>query len=181
MTTNGGPAVLFRNEGVTNHSLRIKLVGTHSNRDGIGTARDRECRRRKTVADVAQRLRVPFGERARADLRTGTAPAGGRHRAALAERPESITCRRSRRVRRSRSAKAKGSSSSGRTVRRKLTRPPQRRPQTTRVRDEAGHTAVGRRIAGPASRIEDLTSGTCQRIHWPDRAPQSSPECACRL
>jgi enediyne biosynthesis protein E4 len=38
MTTNGGPAVLFRNEGVTNHGLRIKLVGTRSNRDGIGTA-----------------------------------------------------------------------------------------------------------------------------------------------
>ena len=37
MTTNGGPAVLFRNEGVTNHSLRIKLEGTRSNRDGIGT------------------------------------------------------------------------------------------------------------------------------------------------
>ncbi len=36
MTTNGGPAVLFRNEGATNHSLRIKLVGTRSNRDGIG-------------------------------------------------------------------------------------------------------------------------------------------------
>ncbi len=38
MTTNGGPAVLFRNEGTPNHSLRIKLVGTRSNRDGIGTA-----------------------------------------------------------------------------------------------------------------------------------------------
>jgi enediyne biosynthesis protein E4 len=37
MTTNGGPAVLFRNQGATNHSLRIKLEGTHSNRDGIGT------------------------------------------------------------------------------------------------------------------------------------------------
>jgi hypothetical protein len=36
ITTNGGPAVLFRNEGTTNHSLRIKLVGTRSNRDGIG-------------------------------------------------------------------------------------------------------------------------------------------------
>ena len=31
-----GPAVLFRNTGATNHSLRIKLVGTKSNRDGIG-------------------------------------------------------------------------------------------------------------------------------------------------
>jgi hypothetical protein len=36
MTTNGGRAYLFHNEGVTNHSLRIKLEGTKSNRDGIG-------------------------------------------------------------------------------------------------------------------------------------------------
>jgi hypothetical protein len=37
LTTNAGPAYLFHNEGGTNHSLRIKLVGTKSNRDGIGT------------------------------------------------------------------------------------------------------------------------------------------------
>jgi hypothetical protein len=36
MTTNGGRAYLFHNEGVSNRSLRIKLVGTKSNRDGIG-------------------------------------------------------------------------------------------------------------------------------------------------
>ena len=36
LTTNGGPAYLFHNEGGTNHSVRIKLVGTKSNRDGIG-------------------------------------------------------------------------------------------------------------------------------------------------
>ncbi len=36
MTTNGGRAYLFHNEGGTNHSLRVKLVGTKSNRDGIG-------------------------------------------------------------------------------------------------------------------------------------------------
>ena len=39
MSTNGGPAVLFRNEATgeaVNRSLRIKLVGTKSNRDGIG-------------------------------------------------------------------------------------------------------------------------------------------------
>jgi hypothetical protein len=35
--TNNGPAVLFRNTGATNHSLRIKLIGTKSNRDGIGS------------------------------------------------------------------------------------------------------------------------------------------------
>jgi len=36
IATNGGPAVLFRNTGTTNNRLRIKLVGTKSNRDGIG-------------------------------------------------------------------------------------------------------------------------------------------------
>ena len=36
LTTNGGPAYLFHNSGATNHSLRVKLVGTKSNRDGIG-------------------------------------------------------------------------------------------------------------------------------------------------
>ncbi len=36
LTTNAGPAYLFHNVGGTNHSLRIKLVGTKSNRDGIG-------------------------------------------------------------------------------------------------------------------------------------------------
>jgi hypothetical protein len=36
MTTNAGRAYLFSNEGGSNHSLRIKLVGTKSNRDGIG-------------------------------------------------------------------------------------------------------------------------------------------------
>jgi enediyne biosynthesis protein E4 len=33
---NGGSPVLFNNVGATNHSLRVKLVGTKSNRDGIG-------------------------------------------------------------------------------------------------------------------------------------------------
>ncbi|PYY04311.1 MAG: CRTAC1 family protein [Acidobacteria bacterium] len=37
MTTNGGPAQLFRNDTKENQSLRIKLEGTKSNRDGIGT------------------------------------------------------------------------------------------------------------------------------------------------
>jgi hypothetical protein len=36
LTTNGGPAHLYRSEGTTNQSLRVKLVGTKSNRDGIG-------------------------------------------------------------------------------------------------------------------------------------------------
>ena len=37
VTTNGGRAYLFHNQAGTNHSLRIKLVGTKSNHDGIGS------------------------------------------------------------------------------------------------------------------------------------------------
>ncbi|HTD22849.1 MAG TPA: CRTAC1 family protein [Terriglobales bacterium] len=37
ITTNAGPALLFRNDGGNrNHALRVKLQGTRSNRDGIG-------------------------------------------------------------------------------------------------------------------------------------------------
>ncbi len=37
VTANGGPAVLLRNDGGNrSHWLRVKLVGTKSNRDGIG-------------------------------------------------------------------------------------------------------------------------------------------------
>jgi len=41
LSTNGGPAYLFENQAtagsIANKSLRLKLVGTKSNRDGIGT------------------------------------------------------------------------------------------------------------------------------------------------
>jgi len=36
LTTNAGRTWLFHNEGGANHSLRVKLSGTKSNRDGIG-------------------------------------------------------------------------------------------------------------------------------------------------
>ena len=39
MTTNNGPAVLFRNDQTSgNRSLRLRLVGTRSNRDAIGAS-----------------------------------------------------------------------------------------------------------------------------------------------
>lgn len=39
MTTNNGPAILFRNDNVAGHrSIRLKLVGTKSNRDAIGAS-----------------------------------------------------------------------------------------------------------------------------------------------
>jgi enediyne biosynthesis protein E4 len=37
VSTNDGPAVLFRNTGATGHSLRIQLAGAKSNRDGLGS------------------------------------------------------------------------------------------------------------------------------------------------
>ena len=37
ISTNSGTVALFRNEAGANHSVRIKLVGTKSNRDGIGS------------------------------------------------------------------------------------------------------------------------------------------------
>jgi hypothetical protein len=37
VTTNGGPALLFRNDGGNrNHALRVRLQGVKSSRDGIG-------------------------------------------------------------------------------------------------------------------------------------------------
>ncbi len=51
VTTNGGAPALFRNPGGTNHGLRIKLVGTISNRDGIGAVV-----RLKTGADMQYQM-----------------------------------------------------------------------------------------------------------------------------
>ena len=36
ITTNNGPARLLKNGGGANHMLRVRTVGTASNRDGIG-------------------------------------------------------------------------------------------------------------------------------------------------
>jgi hypothetical protein len=36
VTTNAGRVYLFRNDGATNRALRVRLLGTKSNRDGIG-------------------------------------------------------------------------------------------------------------------------------------------------
>jgi enediyne biosynthesis protein E4 len=37
ITTNNGPAYLFRNDGGVNHSIRFRTQGVKSNRDGIGS------------------------------------------------------------------------------------------------------------------------------------------------
>ncbi len=38
ITTNNGPAYLYRNDGPRNHGIRFRAAGTRSNRDGIGTS-----------------------------------------------------------------------------------------------------------------------------------------------
>lgn len=37
MTTNNGPAYLYRNDGARNQAIRFRTLGVKSNRDGIGT------------------------------------------------------------------------------------------------------------------------------------------------
>ena len=69
LTTNAGPAYLYHNEGGTNHSLRIKLVGTKSNRDGIGavvrlyTGSDRQWKMLRSGSSylAANELVLTFG------------------------------------------------------------------------------------------------------------------------
>jgi len=44
LTTNNGPAYLYRNDQLSgNHSIRFRLVGTKSNRDGIGATVRIDC------------------------------------------------------------------------------------------------------------------------------------------
>ena len=77
MTTNGGPAVLFRNDGGNaNHSLRIKLVGTKLEPRRHRNRCHRESRRRSADGDAAQRFGLSVIERAGADLRTRQVGAG---------------------------------------------------------------------------------------------------------
>jgi len=63
--TNGGPAYLFHNTGATNHSLRVKLVGTKSNRDGIGAVVRVTAGTRQTepaMANAAQRFQLSLAK-----------------------------------------------------------------------------------------------------------------------
>ena len=69
ISTNDGPAYLFRNDGGNrNHWLNVRLVGTKSNRDAIGAVvRDRK-RFREAVEYGAQRLQLLLAKRPGADL-----------------------------------------------------------------------------------------------------------------
>ena len=78
ITTNAGPAFLFHNEGGTNHSLRFKLVGTKSNRDGIGavvhvtSGRDKQTKMLRSGSSYLSQselvLTFGLGARVKADI-----------------------------------------------------------------------------------------------------------------
>ena len=71
ITTNGGAPHLYRNEGGTNQSLRVKLVGTKSNRDGIGAVVRVTAGGEKQWQTVALRLQLFVVERTGPDFRPG--------------------------------------------------------------------------------------------------------------
>jgi enediyne biosynthesis protein E4 len=67
LTTNGGPAALYRNDSATgNHALRLRLRGLTSNRDGIGArvrvfaGRDRLSRTVKTGSSYLSQSELPL-------------------------------------------------------------------------------------------------------------------------
>ena len=94
VTTNNGPAHLFRNDnGNRNDMLRLKLVGTKSNRDAIGAKSHAHCGRRDAAARDGQvGLELSLAERASANLRpwkTGQRERG-QSRNRVAERPQGV-------------------------------------------------------------------------------------------
>ena len=72
ITTNHGPAYLYRNDGGNrNKWLCVRLVGTKSNRDGIGAVVRVESASGKQWNAVQQRRQLLLAERSGADLRAG--------------------------------------------------------------------------------------------------------------
>ena len=75
--TNGGGAHLYRIEGGVNQSLRVKLVGTKSNRDGIGAVVRVSAGGGEAVADDAVRIELFVGKRTGAYVWPGGADESG--------------------------------------------------------------------------------------------------------
>ena len=97
VTANGGPPRLLRNDGGNdNRLLRIRTVGTASNRDGIGARIDVTAGRRHPVAGGQDGIELSVAERAPGDLRTRQPDAGRRGGGHLAQRPRGPDRRRPR-------------------------------------------------------------------------------------
>jgi enediyne biosynthesis protein E4 len=103
ITTNGGPAVLLRNDGVTNKSLRVKLSGVKSTRDGIGavvTVKSGGEQQSMTMRSgssylSASELALTFGlgNKSQADELTVTWPSGQVDRLSNVPAGETVTIR----------------------------------------------------------------------------------------
>ena len=72
VTANNGPARLFRNDGGNrNNAIRIRTIGTRSNRDGIGARVEVSLRGGgEAMADREDRVELRVAKRAAADLRS---------------------------------------------------------------------------------------------------------------
>ena len=89
ITTNHGPAYLFRNDGGNrNNWISIRTRGVKSNRDGIGAVVRVESASGKQWSVGAQRIELLLAERSGAHLRPGERPGRVRDRSRVAERRE---------------------------------------------------------------------------------------------
>ncbi len=69
LATLAGPAYLFRNDGGNQHNwLRVRVIGSRSNRSGLGATGAREQRIGCADADGAERVELRVAKRARADV-----------------------------------------------------------------------------------------------------------------
>ena len=72
ITTNNGPAYLYRNDQLAgNRSIRFRLVGTKSNRDAIGATVRIFSWRHQAVAPGEERLELSVAVRTAGNLRPG--------------------------------------------------------------------------------------------------------------
>ena len=63
VTTNNGPAYLYRNDQLAgNRSIRFRLIGTESNRDAHRRAGQDLLRRRIQLAHGAERIKLPLSQ-----------------------------------------------------------------------------------------------------------------------
>ena len=95
--TLAGPAFLFRNDGGNRqHWLRVRTVGSKSNRSGIGAVVRVTTASGTPVADGPQRIELRVAERADADLRVGSGHAGQPRRGGMAVGHQAVVRRRRR-------------------------------------------------------------------------------------
>ena len=169
MTTNNGPAVLFRNDlQGANRSVRFRLVGTTSNRDAIGATIRVTSRRGHADTHGAKRVQLSVAVRAARHLRRWRARRGRSRRHHLAERAH-----RGLQERRDRQGvhgnRRQGARSTAVSTIRSIVRPAPVRIQLLRVHSDS----VTRRMPYIDVQMTFLASARCS--HSGPRRPHRSP------